>query len=188
MRSPEMSTWTLDAAHANVEFSVKHMMVTTIRGRFQKVVVDVDFDEEAPERSSVTARIDAASLTTNQEQRDGHLRSADFLDAEKYPELVFTSTDIEKVDSTHYRIGGDLRIRDQTHRVVLDSETLGIVPHLQGGRLAAFSADTKISRKDWGLTWNVSLESGGWLVGDEIRIHIEFELVAPAVEAAVATA
>jgi Uncharacterized conserved protein len=183
-----MTEWTLDAAHANVEFSIKHMMITTIRGRFQELDVDVDFDEQAPERSSVVARIATASITTNQERRDGHLRSADFLDAENYPEMLFKSTSIAKISDRDYRIAGDLTIKDQTHPVVLDAELLGTVAHMQGGRLTAVSADTKINRRDWGLTWNVSLESGGWLVGDEIKIHIEFELVAAAQELAAAIA
>ena len=183
-----MPEWTLDTAHANVEFSVKHMMISTIRGRFQELEVDVDFDEQAPARSSVVARIATASITTNQERRDMHLRSADFLDAENYPEMLFKSTSIAKISDRDYRISGDLTIKDQTHPVVLDTELLGTVPGMQGGRLTAVSADTRISRTDWGLTWNVSLESGGWLVGDEIKIHLEFELVAPAREPAVATA
>ena len=175
-----MTEWTLDAAHANVEFSIKHMMITTIRGRFQELALDVVFDEQTPERSSVVARIATASITTNQERRDGHLRSADFLDSERYPEMLFVSTGIAKISDRDYKISGNLTIRDQTHPVVLDTELLGTVPGMQGGRLTAVSADTKINRKDWGLTWNVSLESGGWLVGDEITIHLEFELVAPA--------
>ena len=179
-----MTEWTLDAAHANVEFSIKHMMITTIRGRFQELSLEVDFDEQAPERSSVVARIATASITTNEERRDSHLRSADFLDAETYPEMRFTSTSIAKISARDYQISGDLTIKDQTHPVVLATELLGTVPGMQGGRLTAVSADTKINRKDWGLTWNVSLESGGWLVGDEIKIHLEFELVAPAVEVA----
>lgn len=183
-----MTEWTLDAAHANVEFSVKHMMITTIRGRFQELEVDVDLDEQAPDRSSVVARIATASITTNQERRDAHLKSADFLDAATYPEMLFRSTGIAKIGDRDYQITGDLTIKDQTHPVVLDAELLGTVPHMQGGRLTAVSADTKINRKDWGLTWNVSLESGGWLVGDEIKIHIEFELVAPALDLAAATA
>jgi polyisoprenoid-binding protein YceI len=183
-----MSEWTLDAAHANVEFSVKHMMISTIRGRFQELEVDVDFDERAPDRSSVVARIAAASITTNQERRDAHLRSADFFDVETYPELLFKSTSIVKISDRDYQITGDLTIKDQTHPVVLDAELLGTVPGMQGGRLTAVSADARIDRRDWGLTWNVSLESGGWLVGDEIKIHIEFELVAPALELAAATA
>ena len=182
-----MPEWTLDAAHANVEFSIKHMMITTIRGRFQELEVDVEFDEQAPERSSVVARVATASITTNQERRDAHLKSADFLDAENYPELLFKSTSIAKISDRDYQISGDLTIKDQTHPVVLDAELLGTVPGMQGGRLTAVSADTRINREDWGLTWNVSLESGGWLVGDEIKIHIEFELVAPALELAAAT-
>jgi polyisoprenoid-binding protein YceI len=183
-----MTKWTLDAAHANVEFSVKHMTITTIRGRFQELDLEVDFDESAPERSSVVARISTASLSTNQERRDGHLRSADFFDVERFPEMTFRSTSIAKVSNRDYEITGDLTIKDQTHPVVLDAELLGTVAAMQGGRLTAVSADTKINRKDWGLTWNVALESGGWLVGDDIKIHVEFELVAPAAELVGATA
>jgi polyisoprenoid-binding protein YceI len=176
-----MTKLTLDAAHANVGFSIKHMMITTIRGQFQELEVDVEFDQTAPERSSVVARIATASITTNQERRDAHLRSADFLDAEAFPEMRFTSTRIRKLDERAFAIEGDLTIRDQTHPVVLDAELLGTVTGMQGGRVTAVSAQTKISRKDWGLTWNVALESGGWLVGDDIGVNIEFELVAPAV-------
>jgi polyisoprenoid-binding protein YceI len=183
-----MTEWTLDTAHANVEFSIKHMMITTIRGQFQELEVDVKFDEQAPERSSVVARIKTASITTNQERRDGHLRSPDFLDTEKYPEMLFRSTAIAKVSDRDYRISGDLTIKDQTHPVVLDAQLLGTVTGMQGGLLTGISADTKISRKDWDLSWNVALESGGWLLGDEITIHIEFELVAPARELAAAAA
>jgi polyisoprenoid-binding protein YceI len=176
-----MTRLTLDAAHASVGFSIKHMMITTIRGQFADLEVDVDFDESAPERSSVVARIATASISTNQERRDAHLRSADFLDAETFPEMRFTSTGIRKLDDRAFAIEGDLTIKDQTHPVVLDAELLGTVTGMQGGRITAVSAQTKISRKDWGLTWNVALESGGWLVGDEIGVHMEFELVAPAV-------
>jgi polyisoprenoid-binding protein YceI len=182
-----MTEWTLDTAHANVEFSIKHMMITTIRGQFQELEVDVKFDEQAPERSSVVARIKTASITTNQERRDGHLRSPDFLDTEKYPEMLFRSSAIAKVSDRDYRISGDLTIKDQTHPVVLDAQLLGTVTGMQGGLLTGISADTKISRKDWDLSWNVALESGGWLLGDEITIHIEFELVAPAPKLAAAT-
>ena len=183
-----MTEWTLDTAHANVEFSIKHMMITTIRGQFQELAVDVNFDEQAPDRSSVVARIKTASITTNQERRDGHLRSPDFLDTEKYPEMLFRSTAIAKVSDRDYRISGDLTIKDQTHPVVLDAQLLGTVTGMQGGLLTGISADTKISRKDWDLSWNVALESGGWLLGDEITIHIEFELMAAAPEPAAATA
>ena len=183
-----MTEWTLDAAHANVEFSIKHMMITTIRGRFQELALEVDFDDQAPERSSVVARIATASITTNEERRDGHLKGPDFLDTEKYPELLFRSTSIAKISDHDFQITGDLTIKDQTHPVVLNTELLGTVPGLQGGLLTAVSADTRISRNDWGLAWNVALESGGWLVGDEITIHIEFELMAAARELVATTA
>lgn len=176
-----MTKLTLDAAHANVEFSIKHMMITTIRGHFQELDVDVDFDEQAPERSSVDARIRTASITTNQERRDAHLRSVDFLDTDAFPEMRFTSTSVRRLDDRAFLIEGDLTIKDQTHPVVLDAELLGTVTGMRGERVTAVSARSKISRKDWGLTWNVALESGGWLVGDEIGVNIEFELVASAV-------
>ena len=172
-----MTPWTLDLAHANVEFAVKHMMLTTIRGRFQDLAVEADFDEQAPERSSVVARIATASITTDQERRDAHLKSADFLDAERYPEMRFTSTAIARVSPRSYEITGDLTIRDQTHPVVLHAKLLGTVAGLQGGRMTAISADARISRKDWGLTWNGVLESGGVLVGDDVKISIEVAAV-----------
>jgi polyisoprenoid-binding protein YceI len=179
-----MSVWTLDPAHSQVEFAVKHMMVTTVHGRFRKFGVDIDFDEAHPERSSVVAHLDASSIDTGMEARDAHLRSADFLDADTHPELLFRSTGIER-DGGSYRIHGDLTIRGESRPVTLDAEIEGIVPNLQGGRRAAFSASTKISRKAWGLTWNVALESGGLLVGDEIKLTIE--VAALQAEAAVET-
>jgi polyisoprenoid-binding protein YceI len=171
-----MSAWTLDPAHSQIEFAVKHMMVTTVRGQFRKFAVDVDFDEENPERSSVVAHIDASSIDTGMEARDAHLRSADFFEVEKYPDLAFRSTAIAAVKDG-YRIDGELTIRGETRPVSLEAEIGGVVPNLQGGRRAAFSATTRISRKAWGLTWNVALESGGWLVGDEIKITIDLAVL-----------
>jgi polyisoprenoid-binding protein YceI len=138
-----MSTWTLDPAHSQIEFAVKHMMVTTVRGQFRKFTVEVDFDEAHPERSSVTANIDASSVDTGMEARDAHLRSADFFDAETYPELSFRSTGIQ-ASGDGYKIDGDLTIRGETRPVSLDAEIGGVVPNLQGGRRAAFDATTKI--------------------------------------------
>jgi polyisoprenoid-binding protein YceI len=167
-----MSTWTLDPAHSQIEFSVKHMMVTTVRGQFRKFTTEVDFDEEHPERSSVVAHIDASSIDTGMEARDAHLRSPDFFDTEANPELTFRSTSIE-ARGDGFKITGDLTIRGETKPIVLDAEIAGVVPNMQGGRRAAFNATTKISRKAWGLTWNVALESGGFLVGDEIKITLD---------------
>jgi polyisoprenoid-binding protein YceI len=171
-----MSTWTLDPAHSQIEFSVRHMMVTTVRGQFRKFSVDVDFDEERPERSSVVAHIEASSIDTGVEARDAHLRSADFFDAGTYSELTFRSTHIE-ASGDGYKIDGDLTIRGETKPVTLDAEVGGVVANPQGGRRAGFSATTKISRKAWGLTWNQVLETGGWAVGDDIKISMDVALL-----------
>lgn len=172
-----MTTWTLDSAHSQIEFAVKHMMVTTVRGQFRKFTAEVEFDEEHPEHSSVVANIDASSIETGMEARDAHLRSNDFLDAENYPELTFRSTGIEK-RGDGYKVFGDLTIRGETRPISLDAEIGGVVPNMRGGRRAGFAASTKISRKAWGLTWNVAMEAGGLLVGDEIKISLEVALVA----------
>jgi polyisoprenoid-binding protein YceI len=171
-----MNTWTLDPAHSQIEFSVKHMMVTTVRGQFRKFTVDVNFDEEHPERSTVSADIDASSIDTGMEARDAHLKSADFFDVDAFPALAFRSTSIVPSGDA-YKLEGELTIRGETRPVTLEAEIGGVVPNLQGGRRAAFNATTKISRKAWGLTWNVALESGGILVGDDIKITIDLAVL-----------
>ncbi len=178
-----MANWTLDPAHSQVEFSVKHMMITTVRGRFDSFTAELNFDEANPAASSVVAHIDAGSINTGMEARDAHLRSADFFDTATYPEIVFRSTKIEG-KGDEYKLTGELTIRGETRPVTLEAEVEGVVPNWQGGgRRASFSAATKISRKDWGLTWNVALESGGWLVGDEIKVSIDLAFVEAAQEA-----
>lgn len=167
-----MSTWTIDPTHSQVGFAVRHMMISTVRGQFRDIKVAIEFDEANPERSTVEARIATTSIDTGAGQRDDHLRSADFFDAATYPEIVFSSTSIERAGDG-YRIHGDLTIRNQTRPVVLSSEFHGTVAGMDGVRRAALTAQTKISRKDWGLGWNVALESGGWLVSDEIRIELD---------------
>ena len=169
-------TWTLDPAHSSVTFSAKHMMVTTVRGSMQIRDVDLDFDAEDLTASSVRVSLDAASIDTGQEARDHHLRSADFLDVEQHPTIEFASTRIER-SGDDYRIHGDLTIRGKTRPVVLDAAFAGIVRNMQGGRRAAFSARTKIDREEFGLTWNVALEQGGWLVSKTIGIEIELAAV-----------
>jgi polyisoprenoid-binding protein YceI len=181
-----MTTWTLDPAHSQIEFSVKHMMVTTVRGQFRKFAVDVDFDEEHPERSTVSANIDASSIDTGMEARDAHLKSPDFFDADTYPALSFRSTSIVP-SGDGYTVEGELTIRGETRPVTLEAEIGGVVPNLQGGRRAAFNASTKISRKAWGLTWNVALESGGFLVGDDIKISIDLAVLQAEAAAELAT-
>ena len=178
-------TWTLDPAHSAVTFSAKHMMVTTVRGSMAIRDVDLDFSPDRPEASRVRVALDAASIDTGQEMRDQHLRSADFLETEAYPTIEFASTDIEPRGGHRYAIRGDLTIRGATRPVVLDAELEGVVADWQGGgRRAAFSARTKIDREDFGLTWNVALEQGGWLVSRDITIDIELAATAPALETA----
>jgi len=172
-------TWTLDPAHSSVTFSAKHMMLTTVRGSMQIREVDLDFDAGDLTASSVRVSLDAASIDTGQEARDQHLRSADFLDAEQHPTIEFASNRIERAGED-YRIHGELTIRGATRPVELDAAFAGIVPNMQGGRRAAFSARTTIDREAFGLTWNVALEQGGWLVSKAIGIEIELAAVSTA--------
>jgi polyisoprenoid-binding protein YceI len=176
-------TWTLDPAHSSVTFSVKHMMVTTVRGTMNIKDFELDFDPDDLVRSSVRLSLDAASIDTGQEQRDGHLRSPDFLDVEQYPTIDFASTKIEP-DGDDYKIHGELTIHGTTRPVVLDAEYGGTARNMQGGTSAGFSATTKINREDFGLTWNVALEQGGWLVGKDIKIEVDLEVVSAAEQAA----
>ena len=167
-----MNTWQLDTAHTTVSFTAKHMMITKVRGIFKGVTGSIDFDETNPTASSVTVEIPAATIETGMEPRDNHLRSADFFDAETYPTLTFTSTSIAR-KGDRFAITGDLTIHGVTRPVVLDTEHLGIVTAMDGRRHAGFEATTKIKRSDWGLTWNVGLEAGGWLVSDDVTIELE---------------
>ena len=170
-------SWIIDPAHSQITFTVRHMMISNVRGRFENFGGVVEFDEQKPERSKVEVKIEAASINTREPQRDGHLKSADFLYAEEYPYLYFKSKRIEKLDAAHGRIIGDLTIRSITKEVVLDVEYAGQAKSPWGAVSAGFSATTKISRKDWGLNWNQTLETGGWLVGDEIAVNLELEII-----------
>lgn len=172
-------TWMLDPAHSTVTFNAKHMMVTTVRGTVPIRDLDLDFVPHDLPSSRVRVSLDATSIDTGHEGRDQHLRSADFLETERFPTIDFASTRIEPAGDA-YRIHGDLTIHGQTRPVVLAAEFGGIVPNLQGGSRAAFSASTFIERDDFGLTWNVALEQGGWLVGKQIRIEIDLAVTSPA--------
>jgi polyisoprenoid-binding protein YceI len=168
--------WTIDGAHSQITFSVRHMMISNVHGRFEKFTGEVDFNEAEPVKSSVSVQIETESINTKEPQRDGHLRSPDFFDAAQYPVITFNSTRIEKVDDTHARIYGDLSIHGVTHEVVLATEYAG-QSKMWGKTVAGFSASTRINRKNWGLNWNQVLESGGILVGEDININIELEVV-----------
>jgi polyisoprenoid-binding protein YceI len=169
----ELTDWTIDAAHTDVLFSAKHMMVTTVRGKFNDVEGTLRLDESNPTNSSAEIRISAASLATGNGQRDGHLRSADFFDAETHPTIAFRSTSIEQVGTSDFRISGDLTIQGTTRPIVFDATFLGFYTSMQGTRRVGLSARTMINRKDWGLGWNVALETGGWLVGENVTIEVE---------------
>lgn len=169
--------WNIDNAHSLVEFSVRHMMISTARGRFERFSGTVEFNEENPALSSVDVKIETASINTNESQRDNHLRSADFFESDKFPYMSFKSTRVEKIDETTGRIYGELTIRDVTRPVVLETEYNGQAKSPWGTTSAGFTANAKINRKDWNLNWNKALETGGVLVADDIKIHIELEIV-----------
>ncbi len=168
-------TWTIDTSHSRVNFSARHMVIATVRGEFQKFTVDFDFNEQNLAASKVAAHIDAASLETRDARRDEHLRSADFLDVANYPEITFVSNSVNVIDTHHAKIGGDLTIHGVTKPVVLDVEYSGMIKNPWGKTQVGFSASTKIARKDWGLVWNVVVEGGSVLVGEEVTINIEAE-------------
>jgi polyisoprenoid-binding protein YceI len=167
-----MTTWNLDPAHTQVNFSAKHMMVTTVRGTFHDVQGTIQLDEGDPTRSTGEFRVKTASVDTNFAARDAHLRSPDFFDAEAYPEITFVARRVERGGDDDYKVTGDLTIKDVTKPVTFDVELDGIVPGMSGARHAGLSASAKIQRDDWGLNWNVALEQGGWLVGKEIKLEI----------------
>lgn len=171
------SAWTMDTSHPSVEYAVRHMVSTAVRDHFAKFHLDLDFNESDLKRSSVEARIEAASIDTRDEKRDAHLRSADFLDAEQYPHILFKSRRIESLDAGRFRIVGDLTIRDVTREVVLHATLSGMGKRTWGPLVAGFNAETRINRGDYGLVWNVGLETGGLLVGDEVKISLEVEAV-----------
>ena len=170
-------TWQVDTAHTHIGFVARHMMITKVRGEFSKYDIEVDYNEDNPALSSVSATIYTDSVNTRDERRDGHLRSADFFDAANHPAMTFRSTRVEALPNGHGRLIGDLTIRGVTREVALDVEFYGLAKSPWGTTSAGFCGLTKIDRRDWNLTWNQALETGGWLVGDQINIEIEIELV-----------
>ena len=179
------SNWNIDTTHSGINFSIRHMVVSKVRGRFAKYSGSVQLDEDDLTLSSVQATIDASSIDTGTQQRDDHLRSADFFDVEKFPELRFESKRIERVNERFYRMIGDLSIRDVTREVTLDVEYGGRAKDPWGNERVGFIAETTLDRKDFGLGWNQLLEAGGVLVGDRVEIELEMQAVkASAVQAA----
>ena len=170
------SIWKIDPSHSLAEFTVRHMMVSSVKGRFsdiQGTIVDV---AEDPTLSSVEVTIDPASITTSDPQRDTHLRSPDFFDIEKYPAITFKSRRIEG-SRDEFKLIGDLTMRDTTREIELKVTFNGIGASPWGKQVAGFSAEGKLNRKDWGLNWNVALEAGGVLVSDHIKLNLEIEAI-----------
>lgn len=173
---PAPGTYQLDPAHKRVGFVARHMMVSKVRGEFGEASATITVAED-PTQSSVTATIQAASIDTGVADRDNHLRSGDFLDVEKFPTLEFRSTGIKSVDGNRFVLTGELTIKDVTRTVDLDVEFEGCGRSPFGQDIFGFSASTEIDREDFGLTWNVALETGGVLVGKKVKIEIEGEAI-----------
>jgi polyisoprenoid-binding protein YceI len=170
-------TYTIDPVHSTAGFKVRHLMVSNVRGEFSGIAGTVVFDPENATHSKVEATIDATTINTRDEQRDQHLKSADFLDVEKFPKITFVSKKVAPAGEGEWKVTGDLTIHGVTREVTLDVE--GPAPEARdpwGNVKTGISASTKLNRKDFGLVWNMALETGGVLVGDEIAIHLELEL------------
>jgi polyisoprenoid-binding protein YceI len=173
---PNAGTYALDPAHKLVGFVARHMMVAKVRGEFREATATITVGED-PLESGVSATIQAASITTNQADRDNHLRSGDFLEAEKYPTLEFRSTGVKEVNGSEFVLNGELTIKDVTRPVELKVEFEGAGRNPYGKDIFGFSASTEIDREDYGLTWNVAIEGGGVLVGKKVKIEIEGEAI-----------
>ena len=175
----QASVWEVDSVHSSAEFSVRHMMVSTAKGRFDKVTGTVNLDDKSPTKSTVEITIDPSTIDTHEPKRDGHLKSPDFFDVAKFPTITFKSTKIEKAGKAKFKVTGDLNMHGVTKPVTLTVE--GPTPPqkniMSGAMNSGVSATGKLNRKDWGLTWNKPLEAaGGVLVGDEVTLNIDLEL------------
>ncbi|MRR21795.1 polyisoprenoid-binding protein [bacterium] len=167
--------WVIDPAHSEIQFKVKHMMITTVTGTFKEFKSEVETEGDDFSAAKVTFEAATESVFTNAEQRDAHLRSADFFDSENFPVMSFASSKLDKIDDDTWKLKGDLTIRGVTKPVSLDVEFGGIGKDPWGNTKAGFSLNGKINRKDWGLNWNAALEAGGVLVSDDVRIYAEVQ-------------
>jgi polyisoprenoid-binding protein YceI len=171
------STWDIDPAHSTVEFSVRHMMVTTVKGQFQQVKGTVELDDKDATKSTVEVSIETASIDTREAKRDAHLKSPDFFDAAKFPALTFKSTKIEKAAKSKFKVTGDLTMHGVTKTVVLTVEgPSAAIKDPYGRTVRGVMATGKLDRKDWGMTWNKALDAGGMVVSDEVKLEINAEL------------
>jgi polyisoprenoid-binding protein YceI len=178
-----LEKWQLDTSHSSISFSIRHL-ISKVRGRFGKWTGAVELDNDAPGSSFVQARIETASINTNEPDRDQHLRSADFFDVEKFPEITFTGQRVERLGSDRFRLTGVLTMHGVTNEIVLEAEETGRVKDPWGNDRIGFSAKGSLDRKDYGLTFNQALDAGGMLLGDRVDIAIEVEAVKVAQAAA----
>ena len=170
-------SWEIDTAHSQAAFSVKHMMISTVRGHFEVLSGKLHIEEEHPDNSWVEAEVDAASINTRDARRDGHLRSADFFDVEKYPKITFKSSKVTPLGNNEYRVTGDLTIHGVTKEETFHAEYSGQIKDAYGLQRAGFTVKGKINRKDFGLTWNVALEAGGVAVSENVNIEIDLAAI-----------
>jgi polyisoprenoid-binding protein YceI len=172
-----VTTWKIDPSHSHLEFAVRHLMISTVKGRFGVVEGTVRTDDADPAKADVSVTIDAASIDTREAQRDAHLKSPDFFDVATFPTLTFTGGRVTGAPGDRFQLTGDLTIHGVTRDVTLDVTVEGRGKDPWGGERAGYSAQTKIKRSDFGLTWNQLLEAGGFAVGDEVKITLDVELV-----------
>lgn len=175
--TPAATSWTIDPSHSHVEFAVRHLMISTVKGRFAEVSGTLTGDDSDPANASIELTIPVASIDTRETQRDAHLRSGDFFDGETHPTITFRSERIARAGDGRFEVTGDLTIRGVAKRITLDVEAGGRGRDPWGGERIGFSTQTKINRKDFGLHYNQVLETGGVLIGDEIKISVELELI-----------
>lgn len=172
-----ITKWALDPTHSDLGFKIKHLMITNVTGQFTKFDVSATSEEDDFNSLQITAAIDVASINTNNEQRDVHLRTGDFFESEKYPQILFKSTGVNKISDDELELRGDLTIKGITKPVKLTVEYSGIIKDPYGQSKAGFSFTTKIHRKDWGVNFNAALETGGVMLGEDVKINGEIQLV-----------
>jgi len=186
---PQIDTrtiWTIDPMHSQIEFKIKHLMITTVKGQFTGMQGKLVGDLEALLQSEVTLEVDTASVNTCNEQRDAHLRTAEFLDVEQYPTITFKSSAIVQESQDRFKLIGDLTFHGVTREVVLDTRVNGVVKSPFGTEVMGITAETTINRQDFGMTFNLPLETGGWALGDSVKIEAEIEAVKEASSASCA--
>ncbi|WP_291130860.1 YceI family protein [Flavobacterium sp. UBA7682] len=171
------TTWAIDPTHSEIGFKVKHMMFTNVSGKFNLFDADIENEEENFETAAINFSAEVNSINTGNDDRDNHLRSADFFDVENFGKLTFKSTNVKKVNEGEYKISGDLTIKDVTKSITLDTEYSGLMKDPWGNTKIGLSLNGKINRREFGLTWNAALETGGVLVGEDIKLNAEVQFV-----------